>query len=101
MGDIVARLPFGEERAWMIATTETTSAYARGQRMAGEALRKEYPDVDVVKQWFTNNDDLVCPICGPLDGEEIDMDDDFTTGIADPPAHPNCRCWISYRTRIK
>jgi hypothetical protein len=36
--------------------------------------------------WMTEQDDLVCPICEPMDGEEIDLG-------SGPPAHPGCRCY--------
>jgi len=91
---------FGETRSRMIAVTETTRAYAQGQKIAAVEMKKEYPDVRVVKTWFTNNDDKVCELCGPLDGAEVDSDAEFDGGIDAPPLHPNCRCWLSTRTRI-
>lgn len=100
IGDVMNALPFGEERALRIAVTEITRAYAQGQVIAGEALQREYPDVKVVKTWFTNADDLVCDICGPLDGAEAELEESFEGGIDEPPAHVNCRCWIQTRTRI-
>jgi hypothetical protein len=100
LGDVIERLPFDEQRAALIATTEITRAYATGQAEAGAALKEQYPDVRVVKTWFTNNDDRVCPICGPLNGEEVDEDEEFAGEFDGPPGHPGCRCWVSYRTRI-
>jgi hypothetical protein len=91
---------FGEMRALRIAITEITRAFAKGNQLAGEALKKQWKDVPVVKQWFTNVDDLVCDICAPLDGTEVPIDQDFEMGIDNPPAHVNCRCWTSVRTRI-
>lgn len=102
--DVIDLLPFNEQRAQMIAVTEITRAYATGEIMAGQAVAREFPDVVVKKRWFTNNDDRVCTICGPLEGMEIDIDDGFTTdeigseGLDSPPAHPNCRCWIETYT---
>ena len=100
LGDVIDRLPFSEQRAALIATTEITRAYATGQAAAGAALKEQYPDVRVVKTWWTNNDDRVCPICGPLNGQEVDEGDLFDSEFDGPPAHPGCRCWVSYRTRI-
>jgi hypothetical protein len=91
---------FGEGRAERIAITEVTRAYATGQQMAGEALRAEFPDVRVVKVWFTNADDIVCPVCAPLDGKEVGIDESFESGIDNPPAHPNCRCWTESSTAL-
>lgn len=77
---------FGDARARRIAVTEITRLFAAGNRLAWEGT-------DFVNQvrWNTARDELVCEICGPLDGTHIgigDMD-------AMPPAHINCRCWIS------
>ena len=105
MGDVWRSLPFDEARAQMIATTEITRAYASANRIAGKELQKEFPGVRVVKTWFTNNDDLVCDICAPLDGKEIEIDDGFgvesgEAGLDTPPAHPNCRCWMETSTAL-
>jgi hypothetical protein len=61
LGDIVSDLSdiFGVDRARMIAVTETTRAFAEGNRLAGLQLKEEYPDVKVIKRWYTNNDDKV------------------------------------------
>ena len=103
IGDTMGMLQsaaYSEIRARMIATTEITRSYAQGNQLAGEAMKQEFPDVKVVKRWFTNNDDRVCDICGPLDGEEVEIDEKFSSGDDNPPAHVNCRCWTSTRTRI-
>lgn len=104
LGDLASMLPFDASRALSIAVTETTRAYWEGNRIAGVEMAKEFPDIPVVKIWFTNNDDLVCPICGPLDGMEVELYDGFTTGEGEgldgPPAHPNCRCWTEVTTKV-
>jgi hypothetical protein len=103
IGDVMDRLPFGESRALTVATTETTRAYAQGQRLAGEQLKDEHPGVLVVKNWYTNSDDRVCDICGPLDGLSVPLEENFESGgesIDEPPAHVGCRCWMSTSTRL-
>ena len=47
------------------------------------------PDLEVViwTVWRTAADERVCPVCGPLDGQEWPGD-----AGPQPPAHPNCRC---------
>lgn len=103
IGDVMEQIQltgFGERRSQMIATTETTRTYAQGQKLAGEQLKQDFPDVRIVKTWFTNNDDLVCDICGPNHSEEVELDEEFPSGDAEPPAHVNCRCWIGTSTRI-
>lgn len=48
---------------------------------------------DVVKgvEFLTAEDELVCPICGPMNGTRFDIDESY--GIL--PIHPWCRCaWV-------
>ena len=100
VGDVINQLPFDTARAERIAVTEITRAYAESNQIAGDELAKEFDGVKVVKVWFTNNDDRVCPVCGPLNNKEVDIKDEFASGISNPPAHPNCRCWTSTTTKI-
>lgn len=93
LGDLVDALSdnlFSETRASAIATTEVTRAYATGNRLAWQSS-----DVITGMRWQTANDDRVCPICGPLDQETASLDDGFGDDGIIPPAHPNCRCWIT------
>jgi SPP1 gp7 family putative phage head morphogenesis protein len=79
---------FGEARAQMIASTETTRSYAEGSRAIyrGAGLSKVII--------LTNNDEIVCPICGPLNDKVVPLDSgDATYGF--PPFHPRCRCLIA------
>lgn len=81
---------FGETRARLIAETETTRAFAEGNlaawRQSGVIKRK---------RWNTANDEIVCPICGPLHNTVVDMDNTFPGNLDGPPAHPRCRCWVT------
>lgn len=76
---------FGRKRAEMIAQTETTRAY----QMGAEASYRESGVVDEM-EWQTAADELVCPVCGPKQGQRMAL------GSSDvPPAHPRCRCWTA------
>lgn len=99
LGDVVKRLQgaFDVRRALRIAVTEVTRTYAEANQIAADDLAREWPGVRVIKEWHTNNDDRVCPICGPLHGERVANDESFGE-FDNPPAHPNCRCWVTYRT---
>ncbi len=100
--DVMNALPFDEERALTVATTEITRAYAEGQEMAGKQLQSEFPGVKVVKIWQTNNDDRVCPLCGPLNGKETGLDEPYDeAGTTKPPRHVRCRCWQTVTTNIE
>ncbi len=91
MGQLRARLEplFGPLRADLIASTEVTRAFAEGNLAAWRES-----GVTEGKEWRTSNDELVCPICGPLADTVVGIDDEFPGGFDGPPAHPRCRCWI-------
>lgn len=80
---------FGRRRAELIASTETTKAYA-------EAQKQSYRESGVIQkmEWRTAEDERVCPVCGPLAGRRAEFDEEFEAGISMPPAHPGCRCWL-------
>ena len=71
VGDMVDILQpvFGDTRAWRIAVTETTRVYSLANDLYADEMQNQYPEMQVVKQWWTNSDDRVCPICGPLHGK--------------------------------
>jgi hypothetical protein len=104
IADVMDMLPYGDSRAERIAITEVTNAYAEGQLLAGEELAEQFPGVAVVKLWMTEMDDRVCEICGPMDGQEVDIEAEFKGGDGElyqqPPAHPRCRCFLETRTDI-
>lgn len=81
---------FSPTRAQMIAVTEVTRSYAQGNVQAWTAS-----GVTEGKEWNTANDELVCPICGPLDGKQTKLDGKFDGSYEGPPAHPRCRCWLT------
>lgn len=88
LGDLYNRLApeFGVQRAMSIGITETTRAAVEAQRAFTDELRSQgIPMVDIV---VTNNDERVCPICGPKHGKR-------TTDEGYPPYHVNCRCWFN------
>ena len=81
---------FSDERAMMIARTETQMA-ANAGALAG------YKASGVVqgKLWSTAEDDLVSEDCQEnADAGELALEAEFPSGDDAPPAHPNCRCSI-------
>ena len=77
------------KRARAIARTEIIHAHAEGQLDSFERLGVE--ELGVMAEWATAGDDLVCPLCLPLQGEVFPLKQ--ARGII--PRHPNCRCtWI-------
>lgn len=92
------------QRANVIATTEMAFAYNKGaDEGIKQAQAKGY--IGRVKRvWSTADDELVCEVCGELDGTAIDMEEEFDFKGRElyggqkqtPPAHPNCRCACAY-----
>jgi hypothetical protein len=79
---------FGAARADMIAVTEITRAQSLATRYYQEYLRRA--GITMVRVWRTNRDDLVCAVCGPLNGKpESAWADRYPNGA---PAHAGCRC---------
>ena len=92
IGQLIDRIRNGygysEQRARTIAVTEITRAFHRGSLESWKASGEIEKMI-----WRTNVDELVCKICGPLDGKVVGLDEEFADGISGPPAHPRCRCW--------
>jgi Phage Mu protein F like protein len=50
-----------------------------------------------MKLWITAKDERVCPVCGPLHGKKVKVNERFKTAQGDfwtPGLHPNCRCVV-------
>lgn len=76
---------FSEQRAEMIARTETARADVEGNLAGYRALGVQR------KQWLASED--ACEDCEALDGQAVGIDDSFGEhGGFGPPAHPLCRC---------
>lgn len=92
---IPTTLPDGKviaDRAELIASTEATRVFAEGNVAAWESQGVER------HRWNTANDELVCPVCGALDGQVRRLDEPFDADglqIMRPAAHPRCRCWTT------
>ena len=95
LSDLVKDLEgeFGKVRAERIATTEVTNAYGQANLTTWKAS-----GVVEKKRWYTAVDERVCPICAPMHGQTVGIDDYFTDGngnqVQAPAAHVNCRCYI-------
>jgi len=75
-------------RAEMIAVTEITRAASEGEQEIARGLAQQ--GIEMTPIWQTNNDDIVCPECGPRHDQEI-TDGEY------PPLHPRCRCWVNHQ----
>lgn len=87
-------------RAETISRTETIKASNKGAMLYWQQLigTGAIARGDARKVWIVTPDDRLCPVCEPLGGESVGIDDQFSTSIGSvdaPPLHPNCRCAIS------
>lgn len=97
------RPTLGSFRTQMIAVTEVTRAFAEGNRAAWRAS-----GVVTELRWRTAQDERVCPVCGPLEGRTVGIDERFDASLRAthpdalegikpfeiPPAHARCRCYL-------
>jgi len=86
----------GENRAEMIARTETNRAENHGKLQAfkssGEKLKK---------QWHSHFDERTSPICKRLHGQTVGINENFKDKSSGwegpcPPSHVNCRSSVLY-----
>jgi hypothetical protein len=85
-------------RAQMIGEEEAFAASQTGKSVQWLILRStgDIP-ADSKKKWSTRNDEQVCPICRPLDGQVVELDERFHTEAGNlwaPGAHIGCRCEV-------
>jgi SPP1 gp7 family putative phage head morphogenesis protein len=83
-----------------VAISLITRAISRGTVSELEQLQSAHKSIKIkqaqaedVYVWNTMGDELVCPICEDLDGEQWAMDD---PDLKEPPddTHDNCRCYL-------
>jgi hypothetical protein len=89
------------DRAEMIARTEVMRAVNAGQ----DAVWREQAAAGVVpptarRVWVVTPDERLCPRCGPLEGETVELLGRFGdvvghVSVSYPPLHPRCRCTLS------
>lgn len=81
---------FSDSRANTIAVSEVTKLFAFGNIFLWIAT-----GAVAGKVWKTALDERVCNVCRPLHNEIAGIYQPFSIGLMSPPAHPNCRCWLS------
>jgi hypothetical protein len=84
-------------RVDMIARTEIGAAQSYGQlELWQQARDRGLIPLDAMRVWMTAKDELVCDVCGPMNGEVAPIDGVWFTpnGPVHYPTeiHPNCRC---------
>jgi SPP1 gp7 family putative phage head morphogenesis protein len=88
-----------DDRALMIARTETMDASNEGQQEAwDQAVDDGLLTGDEQQEWIATGDQKCCDSCDSMDGQTVDLGEDFEDNDGEtydgPPAHPNCRCTV-------
>lgn len=84
-------------RATMIARTETGRAIGYGQwALWQQALEQNMIPNNAQRVWITAQDEMVCDVCRPMDGERAEIDGPFYVDgnpiMVPEEVHPQCRC---------
>lgn len=77
---------FGRTRAEAIASTEVTRIFAQGNLMVWQST-----GVVGGKVWQTARDERVCPFCGPLHNQIVEIDADFSLTAETMAASPQMK----------
>ncbi len=87
------------ERGKRISENEAWTVKNMGKQAAWEKkIRSGKLPTGVKKVWRTAEDELVCDVCGPLNGTVVSVENEYdvSEGMSFfvPPLHVNCRCDI-------
>jgi hypothetical protein len=88
------------DRAVTIARHETLEAAAAGQHETWmQAIDDKRLPRNMEREWITAQDERLCPICAPMNGQRKSMKEPFFSNYSKqkymrPPAHVMCRCTI-------
>lgn len=85
---------FNRSRAQLIARTETTKAF-NGAPTESLSVLAQTSNRSFTKEWSTVGDDRVRDEHVDLEGEKVDIDEEFSNGLQ-YPSEPNCRCTLLY-----
>ena len=87
----------GENRAEIIARTETIRASNQGHLVGYKQA-----GIKGKKVWVAKIDSKTCSVCKELNGQEVDLDENFKFKGGEiflPPLHPQCRCTIYFKPK--
>ena len=87
-------------RAKMIARTEIMGALNAGSLEQARQRMEAGIFINPQKKWMITKDEITCRICRPLEGQTQPLMTTFTVGVQAPPAHPNCRCTLTFFDKL-
>lgn len=84
-------------RADRVAQTEAWTASQAGLATSWLVLqRRGQISPDAARRWRTRRRETACPVCSPMDGQQVPLDQPFTAPTGEklwaPAAHPDCQC---------
>jgi hypothetical protein len=90
---------FLAERATKIASNESFKSFQAGKdALWFQLLASGDVKSTALRKWVTAADEMVCPVCRPMNGQVSPVGGTFTTGngnlISRSPAHTSCRCSV-------
>ena len=85
------------ERAAVIARQESAVAANGGQQALFRQVEQSGLVQNVLKEWIVTPDDRLCPICRPMNGQRVRVNETFVSPFNGarafhPPIHIQCRC---------
>jgi len=80
-----------KDRSKILSGDALWDAVQMGQLAAGKQEQRA-TNAQVTKTWNTAEDELVCPVCGNLNGVTVPINQPFPGGFMAPKAHSRCRC---------
>ena len=89
------------------ARTEIIASAHQGQKEAWQQAVDEglLDSSETNREWITTDDDRLCPICEPMNGQIVGLGEAFLDGdgedVEEPPVHPNCRCTVGISFEAK
>jgi SPP1 gp7 family putative phage head morphogenesis protein len=86
-------------RAETIARTEIMGALNAGALESARQRQEAGLFREPMKRWTVTPDEATCHVCRPLHGETVQLHQVFSVGVLAPPAHPRCRCSVTFFER--
>jgi len=84
------------QRAALIARTELASAWNGGAQVTMERAEDVGVFASPLQKVWRAQPGKPCPICAGLDRRSVPLRAPFDGGVDLPPAHPGCRCVVTY-----
>lgn len=83
---------------WFKLAVIAESEFYRAANLGGTAAMGSHATLLQGKEWFTREDEKVCPRCGKLDKVIVPLDAEFVdevggVKVSESPLHTRCRCY--------